>query len=279
MEKKYRIGEFAKNLGVSIGFLKHHEQDGILRPEVSESGYRYYSYSQAFQVLQCLRLQSLGFDSREIAGLLNHSRDLDIEALYAGKREEIEARIRYDSEIVKHLKALEREGLGRDQDGKWRIEEVPPFFYMEHSQNGIFYEDEDCCQVIKHWNQFLPMILTCQRIEWEEDEKVSAGDNVKGCYGGLMINKKHAEKLGLLLNRAVREVVPGQCLNYHRERIITHPSADEKENNAARLKEPIRLCQDHHFIPRGDIYVAQSFISLAGDENYVSEVIIIPLEV
>ena len=279
MAKKYRIGEFAKNLGVSVGFLKHNEQDGILQPEVSESGYRYYSYFHAFQVLQCLRLQSLGFDSREIAGILNRSRDLDIAALYARKREEIEARIRRDSEIVKHLKALEREGLGSDQDGKWRIEEVPPFLYTELSQNGIFYENEDCNQVIKQWNQFLPMILTCQRIEWEEGATVPLRDNVKNCHGGLIINKKHAETLGLFTNQAVQVVIPGQCMNYHRERIIPRSTADEKESYAIRLKEPIQLCHDHHFLPRGDIYVAQSFISQSGDQNYVSEVVIIPLKV
>ena len=53
-EKQYKIGEFARNMGVSIGFLKHHEKNGLLKPEISESGYRYYSCRQAIQVAQCV---------------------------------------------------------------------------------------------------------------------------------------------------------------------------------------------------------------------------------
>ena len=38
--KEYRIGEFAKYLGVTPDLLKHYEDQGIIRPSRSDSGYR-----------------------------------------------------------------------------------------------------------------------------------------------------------------------------------------------------------------------------------------------
>ena len=82
MNRHYKIGEFAKNLGVSAGFLKHHEKYGLLKPQVAESGYRYYEFHQAMLVVQCIRLQNMGFTSKEIADILNHTSSVDVAALF-----------------------------------------------------------------------------------------------------------------------------------------------------------------------------------------------------
>lgn len=277
MEKKYKIGEFAKNLGVSVGFLKHHEQDGILRPEVSGSGYRYYSYDQAVQVFQCLRLQSLGFDSREVAELLNHSTDINLAAIYNQKQEELQERIRYYTEIVNHLKRIQHIGVGHELNGQWNIIEPPPFLYMEYSENGLFYEIEDCQQVITQWNQFLPMIMTCTRIQWEGNENAALRDSIKSWHGGLMIDQSYADQMKLFRNEAVRTVVPGLSLIYHHECVMPHISSDERDNYAPHLEAPIQLCCEHHFTPRGDIYISQGFVSISQEENYISEVVMVPV--
>ena len=41
--REYRIGEFAKYLGVTPDLLKHYEDQGIIQPTRSDSGYRYLS--------------------------------------------------------------------------------------------------------------------------------------------------------------------------------------------------------------------------------------------
>lgn len=40
--EQYRIGDFAKYLGVTPDLLKHYEDMGIIQSIRSESGYRYY---------------------------------------------------------------------------------------------------------------------------------------------------------------------------------------------------------------------------------------------
>ena len=50
--KQYRIGDFAKYLGVTPDLLKHYEDVGIIQSRRSESGYRYYSFSTTVEPLR-----------------------------------------------------------------------------------------------------------------------------------------------------------------------------------------------------------------------------------
>ena len=52
--REYRIGEFAKYLGVTPDLLKHYEDQGIIQPTRSDSGYRYYPFNTTmlFAIIQ-----------------------------------------------------------------------------------------------------------------------------------------------------------------------------------------------------------------------------------
>ena len=44
----YRIGDFAKYLGVTSDFLKHYEEAGLIDVVQRASGYRYYPFNLDF---------------------------------------------------------------------------------------------------------------------------------------------------------------------------------------------------------------------------------------
>ena len=52
--KQYRIGDYAKYLGVSSDFLKHYEEQGLITPSRSGSGYRYYSFTTTMRLIECV---------------------------------------------------------------------------------------------------------------------------------------------------------------------------------------------------------------------------------
>ncbi len=106
MEKRYKVGEFSQNLGVSTGFLKHHETDGLLAPYVSSNGYRYYDYSQAMLALQCMRLQRIGFPGKEAADILLHSSQRNLAALLKNKIDTIQQDIIFDEEMIRCLEEI-----------------------------------------------------------------------------------------------------------------------------------------------------------------------------
>lgn len=49
--RQYRIGDFARYLGVTAEFLKHYQESGLLDVTQRASGYRYYGFDQSARIL------------------------------------------------------------------------------------------------------------------------------------------------------------------------------------------------------------------------------------
>ena len=67
--KPYRIGEYARYMGVTPDFLKHYEQFGLITPSVAENGYRYYPFRESSRLLDCLTLRGYGVPLKEMKGM------------------------------------------------------------------------------------------------------------------------------------------------------------------------------------------------------------------
>ena len=83
-EKLFQIGEVAKLYHLSVGTLRHYEQEGLLKPEYTDpaTGYRYYSVRQFEQLTNIRYLRALGLPLQEIAAnLQNRDADTIAEAL------------------------------------------------------------------------------------------------------------------------------------------------------------------------------------------------------
>ena len=75
--KLYRIGEISQLYGISVDTLRHYEKMGILMPEqVNDSGYRYYSNRQIWQLNIIRTLRQLGIGLLDIRDYMIH-RTLD----------------------------------------------------------------------------------------------------------------------------------------------------------------------------------------------------------
>lgn len=71
MARYLRIGELAKQAGVSVETLRFYEKQGLLStPHRNESGYRLYDEKMLRQVSFILRAKAVGFSLKDIADLL-----------------------------------------------------------------------------------------------------------------------------------------------------------------------------------------------------------------
>src|SRR2546428_13145414 len=67
----YRIGEIAKELGLTPQALRYYEQEQLIsKPRRTASGYRVYSEDARARLLFLKRAQQFGFTLEEIKGLL-----------------------------------------------------------------------------------------------------------------------------------------------------------------------------------------------------------------
>ncbi len=67
-----KIGELAKQTGLSVGTLRYYSDLGVLHPvQRGNNGYRYYSLDASQQVEFIKKAQSLGFTLEEIKQILD----------------------------------------------------------------------------------------------------------------------------------------------------------------------------------------------------------------
>lgn len=100
-KKLLQIGEVAKIFHVSMGTLRHYEQEGLLEPEYvdEKTGYRYYGVRQ-LEVLNTIRyLRVLDLPLSEIAEFL-HDRDTQVMEEKLVKQKEIIEKKRQELDII-----------------------------------------------------------------------------------------------------------------------------------------------------------------------------------
>jgi DNA-binding transcriptional MerR regulator len=68
----FKIGELAKQTGVTVGTLRYYSDLGLLRPSLrGDNGYRYYRQDASSQVEFIKKAQTLGFTLEEIKRFLD----------------------------------------------------------------------------------------------------------------------------------------------------------------------------------------------------------------
>lgn len=88
---RLKIGEIAKLCNISIYTLRHYDKIGLVKPRYIEpdSGYRYYSKEQLFELVGVKCLKHLGFSITEIKEYLQKCDRNEIHRTYIEKRQEI----------------------------------------------------------------------------------------------------------------------------------------------------------------------------------------------
>jgi DNA-binding transcriptional MerR regulator len=65
-----KIGELSSRTGVSVRMLRYYEQEGLLKPPRSESGYRYYGFEDVERINGIALLNGAGLPLAAIRDLL-----------------------------------------------------------------------------------------------------------------------------------------------------------------------------------------------------------------
>ena len=106
--KQYRIGDYAKYLGVSPDFLKHYEEQGLITPSRSGSGYRYYSFTTTMRLIECVRLRNYGMTLREIREILTEHTESNeqVERRVAENVRSLEQEVTLDQALIRNYAEL-----------------------------------------------------------------------------------------------------------------------------------------------------------------------------
>ncbi len=156
------IGEMAKVCDITAKTLKHYEKTGLLLPAYvdSESGYRYYDYSQIFNIVTIKKLRFRGFPLAEIKAIIQSKNFDTIQDFYQNKSKQIK-------EEIKRLKGIEKNIDHRldilDSAKKKVLANEPDVFTKQIAERHVVFirkkEPYNTKNIALNWNQIQKWLM------------------------------------------------------------------------------------------------------------------------
>lgn len=104
----FKIGDFSKICQISNKALRHWDEMGLLKPAHvdAESGYRYYTIAQLYDVNRVLALREMGLTLKQIHRLISKDVSADeIRGMFLLKKTELESEIEHAQARLRMLEA------------------------------------------------------------------------------------------------------------------------------------------------------------------------------
>ena len=141
--KKYRIGQFAKAMGVSVDFLRYYESHGLIASKQDEKNrYHYYDFSQSLSVSRILYLRSMGFSVKDIRAILLDSNRSKTIQLYHDQKRRLQESIAEAQYAVKTLTEFEQ-SLRTEGSENWYVTRLEPLYILPHTKGEEYYTDAE----------------------------------------------------------------------------------------------------------------------------------------
>ncbi len=209
MMKQYRIGDFAKYLGVTPDFLKHYEDLGLIQSVRSDSGYRYYPFHETMLLIETVRLRNFGMTLREIGEILKQHavESAQVNRRLAENMDHLRQEMLLDEAVIEEYESfLEWKAPLETHSCDWEIRRSRPAFFLPHTDSDDFLHDPRIYELLRDWMSFIPIVKPCMIVH---------GDGQ--IVWGFSVEEHRLRKLGLPLNDIV-EYLPSRKVFYYKFR-------------------------------------------------------------
>ena len=202
--KTYRIGDFAKKLGVTPDLLKYCEKKGLISSVQQPNGYRYYDFTQSANVLEYLKLKNQGFSAEESYAILHAGSFDDFVARQLEQEQLLQRQIRYTEALLRYIRRLEdiREYF-TDPPG-WNLTKQEGFYFLPHAADDMLHDDLSAPQLAS-WTDWMPVVGSTGGLGRLDAPEPSI-------HWGLSVEEGFAREQGLDIAPPVRYCPPCLCL-------------------------------------------------------------------
>lgn len=213
--KRYRIGDFARQMGVSVDFIKYYEENGLITSyQDPQNHYHYYDFSQSQCVMQIQYLRSLGYGVKEISALLKTADRRQAAFLFEKKAREHEDSLQRLAYAAGQLKRY-GEALEYSASRRWYIVQTPAFYFLPHTNDEEYIRTEAVTGQIAEWNRHVPFVYGLDR--WFFDPSASREAAFGPMQHGRAVEAEAARKLGLTVDPPACHFPSQRCLEYYLE--------------------------------------------------------------
>ncbi len=208
-EIQYRIGDFARHMGVTTNFLKHYEEQGLLKPNQTSSGYRYFGFHQSARILDYIRMRNCGVSLKDMRSMLSMQGSESIE-LMEHSLEKLRKRVEFETAVLEEherFKAWYAERLQRPID--WEVRQIEEQYFLPHTNRQDFIIDDRIVELLQAWTSWMPIVKSGMLIDPTDDPGPLPQK------WGLMVRASRAKRHGLPINSIVQTVPAGKTFIYH----------------------------------------------------------------
>ena len=216
--REYRIGEFAKYLGVTPDLLKHYEDQGIIQPTRSDSGYRYYPFNTTMLLIECIRLRNYGMTLREIREILaaHHLDTAAVSSRLAENVEHMKEEILLDEALTADYEEfLAWQAPLSERDFDWEIRWSKPMAFLPHTDKYDFLQDPRIYEILKSWMSYIPIVKSSMKAE--RNGRIT---------WGLLVEERMIRQLKLPVNNIVEFYPPYKVFYYKFRAPLMHSSLE-----------------------------------------------------
>lgn len=276
----YRIGDFAKKLGVTPDFLKYYEKVGILHPEVNNSGYRYYSFAQTSKVLECVKLRNFGFSSQEIVNIMNSSSFHEYVSYMCGRGSDIQREANFCGELLKVIEELRLAEQLLCVSENWEVRLADGFFFLPYSVQDKMIDDARVSEILLNWLPWMPVVKSGTAYKVLESPAGQLQiDHEHMPVIGIIVSENFARSQGLITDLPVEYVHSHRSLIiYLRSRSLGRKAVTVEEQALNPTRSVAELIKKHNLKVCGSFYSYRLAMLDETDGCWNYTVTIVPIE-
>ena len=247
--KKYRIGELAKEMGVSHDYIKYYEKNDVIQCERdADSKYRYFTFTDAGKIADAKKYRNLGFPVKEVKNFIwDYSLNTTLD-LFRKKKDELSLEVYKQEKRIKYLNnVLDCFPSGKFINNQWYIIEHDEFYFFPHTkQNSFFLNRTDSIRVQK-WIDEQPLTSKALSIPLRVEETSLEYEYLYG----FIADKSIVETLNLDIGEPAVRVEHGRCLIYYIEAKSTNSDSELHVPPAfPYMDKPLSVMRQCGLVPR-----------------------------
>ena len=245
--KKYRIGELAKRMCVTLDFIRFYEEKGIIESTVDEkNNYHYYDISQSEIIHKIQQYRRLGYNVNETIDLIKNMDREQKAAMYASRAAAHMDSLKMTSYAAQYLRFLQT--ALTTENGTWYITRLPPIWFLAHTRDDDYMDDLPVQSAYSEWANQVPLIYSIDK--WEIDPNGA----LKAICHGIAVDASVAEDFDL--HPSSFELFPERrCLEYYLD-FRQPPGGNPSPSIDLRTIQPaLDIVREKQFEIDGDVFV------------------------
>ena len=243
--KRYRIGELAKMMCVSLDFIRFYEEKGLIEAWVDpKNNYHYYDVSQSEMIYLIQLYRKLGYSVKETIDLMKNRNKEQMQEMHTTLISAHRETIKNSSYIIRYLENLKT--VLSTEDGTWYISRHPSIWFLAQTENDDYLEERTFLSANQAWAEYTPPLISLDQWNLKED------GTLKSIRHGRAIACSVAEDFGLHLGYPAELYLARRYLEYYYDSVNFQVGVPLGLDS---IREVLDIVEEKRFIIDGDIFL------------------------